>query len=89
MFDSKYTSSSPALKMQIACFSVTNLPHIIKLCYQNVQVQSGAADCGITALVFNRQPGEFFFDQDEMRSHLIKWFEEQIMLIFPVDVESI
>ena len=89
LFDSKYTSSSSALKMQIACLVCTNLPHI-KLCYQNVQVQSGAADCGIfsiafaTALVFNRQPGEFFFDQDKMRSHLIKCFEEQSMSIFPV-----
>ena len=89
LFDSKYTSSSSALKMQIACLVCTNLPHI-KLCYQNVQVQSGAADCGIfsiafaTALMFNRQPGEFFFDQDKMRSHLIKCFEEQSMSIFPV-----
>ena len=28
LFDSKYTSSSSALKMQIACLVCTNLPHI-------------------------------------------------------------
>ena len=86
LFDSKYTSSSSALKMQIACLVCTKLPHI-KLCYQNVQVQSGAADCGIfsiafaTALVLNRQPGEFFFDQNKMSSYLIKCLS---MSIFPV-----
>ena len=32
--------------------------------------------CVSTLISMNRQPGEFFFDQNRMRSHLIKCFED-------------
>ena len=44
-------------------------------------MQSGTSYCGLsstafgTALVLGRQPGEFMFDQREMRSHLIHCLE--------------
>ena len=62
------------------------------ICYakkNDVQMQSGTSNCGIsstsfgTALVLGRQPGEFMFDQREMRSHLIHCLENRKIAKFP------
>ena len=52
--------------------------------------QSGQLDCGLsstafgTALILARQPGEFTFDQREMRSHLIHCLERRKVTKFPI-----
>ena len=89
VYDSKYSSASRDLKMQIA--SLLHTDHsVITLLYQDVQKQHGGSDCGLfaiayaTALVHGFQPEECYFSQATMRSHLLRCFEEKKMLMFPL-----
>ena len=62
----------------------------IRLHYNNVQMQSGQADCGLfaiafaTALLNGLHPGAYYFDQSLMRSHLLNCFERGEMEMFPI-----
>ena len=86
-FDSLYTSTST--KMQISNILYSDKP-TITVSFKDVQMQSGFSDCGLfsiafaTALIFGRQPGEFMFQQREMRSHLIQCLESRLMSMFPI-----
>ena len=94
IFDSMYTKLSDAIKMQIANIVYTSNPHITIL-FQNVQQQSGSSDCGLfsiafaTALVYGKRPENYHFNQREMRSHLLKCFQQRNMELFPIIRERI
>ena len=89
VFDSLYVPITDSVKMRVACLLCTQEPQIT-LIHKNVQMQSGSADYGLfsiafaTALIFAKQPGEFLFNQSEMRPHLIKCFENKQMSMFPI-----
>ena len=74
--------------MQIANIVCTSNPHIT-ISFQNVQKQAGFADCGLfsiafaTALVFGKRPENYYFNQNEMRFHLLRCFEKRKMELFP------
>ena len=54
-----------------------------------VQRQRGGVDCGLfaiamaTAIAFGIDPASQEFNQREMRTHLVKCFDEKVMLLFP------
>ena len=89
VYDSKYTSASPDLKMQIASLLHTEHPEI-QLQYPKVQKQIGGSDCGLfavafaTAIVFGIKPEQCVFNQQVMRSHLVRCFEERTISMFPM-----
>ena len=89
VYDSAYSSSSTSCKVQITALFATQLPSI-ELMYMDTQMQSGSSDCGLfavafaTAIVFGKQPGLFYFDQSQMREHLIKCLEQQNITMFPI-----
>ena len=62
----------------------------ITISFKDIQMESGLSDCGLfaidftTALIFGRQPGEFMFQQRQMRSHLIQCLESHSMSMFPI-----
>ena len=62
----------------------------IILKFIDVQRQSGGNDCGLfsiayaTAICFGKKPGNFNFDQDLLRPHLIECFKKQKISMFPV-----
>ncbi len=89
VFDPKYSTCPPECKAQIATLLATEHSSF-QLNYINVQMQSGSNDCGLfaiafaTALVFAEKPGTFFFDQAEMRKHLLKCLITREITQFPV-----
>ncbi len=88
MYDSVYSCCPTSCKAQIASLLATQHT-AIKLKYMDVQMQSGGYDCGLfaiayaTALVLGKQPGNFLFDQEKMRPHLLKCFEDGHITMFP------
>ena len=88
VYDSMYTCCPTACKTQIASLLATN-HSAIELKYMDVQMQSGGYDCGLfaiafaTALTYGSQPGLFLFDQEKMRRHLRKCFEDGQITPFP------
>ena len=89
IFDSMYTKLSDAIKMQIANIVYTSNPHITIL-FQNVQKQYGSSDYGLfsiafaSALAHGKRPENYHFNQREMRSHLLKCFQQRKMELFPI-----
>ena len=89
VFDSLYHCLSTTAKMQVACLLYTECSHIA-LSFKNTQMQSGTSACGLyaiafaTALIFEKQPGEFMFEQSKMRSHLLNCFESKCLTMFPI-----
>ena len=87
-FDSIHTRLSARVKIQIANTVCTSNPHIT-ISFQNVQKQTGSADCVLfsiafaTGLVFGKGPENDYFNQSEMRSHLLRCFEKCKMELFP------
>ena len=77
------------MQQQIACISKCNSPKIT-LNFQDVQRQSGSNDCGAfavafaTALCSGCHPGKCFYDQKQMRQHLMKCLQNGYMEQFPV-----
>ena len=61
----------------------------LKLRIANVARQAGMADCGLFAianavtLLCGKDPTNMFYEQREMRSHLIRCFEGEQMTPFP------
>ena len=76
VFDSMYCHCPEHSKVQISNLLMTT-KNTIRLHYNNVQMQSGQADCGLfaiafaTALLNGLHPGAYYFDQSLMRSHLL------------------
>ena len=87
VFDSMYCHCSDHSKVQISSILRTE-QKIIQLQYNNVQMQSGEADCGLftitfaTALSNGLHPGAYLFDQTMMRSHLLLCFEKGKLKLF-------
>ena len=85
VFDSVYTSVDKGTKTVIAkLFQSSERLKIAAL-----QKQRGGDDCGLfaiavaTALSFGVDPSEVSFQQDAMRPHLVKCFEDGLMTLFP------
>ena len=80
VFDSKYSECSDHSKLQISSILHTQ-QKAIRLRYNNVQMQSGEADCGLFAIAFATalsngvHPGTYYFDQALMRHHLLECLE--------------
>ena len=76
----KYCHCPDHSKVQISSILSTK-EKTFKLQYNNVQMQSGEADCGLFAITFatalsnGLHPGAYIFDQSMMRSHLLHCFE--------------
>ena len=76
IYDSVYCSCSHHSKIQIASILAT-IESNIKLRYMDVQMQFGAADCGIFAIAFATTlthgylPGQYFVCQSAMWAHLL------------------
>ena len=85
VFDSMYCHCSEHSKVQISNLLMTK-KNTIQLHYNNVQMQSGRADCGLLAIAFatallnGLHPGGYYFDQSLMRSHLLNCFERGEMV---------
>ena len=89
IYDSLYTSVSHD--------KVTTIAHLLRSNTESIAInimdvgrQRGTQDCGLfaiaflTSLSFGEDPTKVIFDQEEMRSHLVKCFENKRMEIFPV-----
>ena len=89
VFDSMYCHYPEHSKVQISNLLMTT-KNTIRLHYNNVQMQSGQADCGLfaiafaTALLNGLHPGAYYFDQSLMRSHLLNCYERGEMEMFPI-----
>ena len=87
--DSLHGLPTSTAKRQIADILHSPLPVITVQCL-NVQQQLGGTDCGlfaltfITALCHGDDPTSLYFDQENMRSHLIARFESGEATPFPV-----
>ena len=90
VFDSMYCFCSDHSKVQISSILLATKQPVIRLKYMDVQMQSGQADCGlfaiafVTALSHGLHPGACIFEQNLMRSHLLKCFENGKLSMFPV-----
>ena len=93
LYDSMYMSTNDHIKAHVACIVCTDCP-IIDLKFMDVQMQSGTCGCGLfsiafaTALVHGAHPGQFLFDQQQMRRHLWQYLERRKMVMFPVKKKS-
>ena len=84
MYDSIYSNIDNATTEVISNLFGTTSTKMIA-----VQRQRGGVDCGLfaiamaTAIAFGIDPGSQEFNQGEMRTHLVKCFDEKVMLLFP------
>ena len=89
VYDSLFHQCSPHVQQQISTISRTKSPEI-KLCFVNVQRQSGSSDCGLfaiafaTSICFGTHPEKTFYCQKAMRQHLVNCIENGYMTEFPV-----
>ena len=89
VYDSMHSSVNDHIKAQVASIMSTECS-TIHLSFMDVQMQSGGYDCGlfavafVTALAFNKQPGQYLFDQQQMRKHLWKCLDRKKIEMFPV-----
>ena len=87
--DSLHGLPTSTAKRQIADILHSPLPVITVQCL-NVQQQRGGSDCGLFALAFitavchGDDPTSLYFDQENMRSHLIASIESGEATPFPV-----
>ena len=88
VYDSMYPSAGTLVKAQTAALLHTESP-AIRLKFMSVQMQAGGYDCGLfavafaVALAFGNPPGQFHFEQQKMRHHLWKCFENRKINMFP------
>ncbi len=88
MYDSVYSCCPTSCKAQFASLLATQHT-AIEIKHMDVQMQSGGYDCGLfaiayaTALVLGKQPGNFLFDQEKIRPHLLNCFEDGHITMFP------
>jgi len=74
---------------QIAALLATQKSEI-QLQYVDIQMQSGANDCGLLAIAFatalchGELPGKYIFEQRAMRGQLMKCLEAREFSMFPV-----
>ena len=89
VYDSMHSSVNDHIKAQVASIMSTECS-TIHLSFMDVQMQSRGYDCGlfavafVTALAFNKQPGQYLFDQQQMRKHLWKCLDRKKIEMFPV-----
>lgn len=87
--DSFHGEPSTAKQKLIADMLKTEVDEIT-VSIMNVQKQVGTADCGLFALAFvtaavhGHNPTELYFDQKNMRSHLIESLQKMEASMFPV-----
>ena len=88
VYDSMSLSPSPTLNRQVAAVMKWHEPSFT-MRFINVQIQSGASDCGLFALAFavalceGKDPHNCLFDQTQMRNHLAMCFEKCELTDFP------
>ena len=69
-------------------YSNTKKPHINTV-FVNVQSQYNACDCGVFAIAFatalceGKRPEELLFNNEALRKHLLKCFQEDCISQFP------
>ena len=86
VYDSVF--SSPDSEMRTVCLNLFDISKKPKLTYEPVPKQEDGDDCGVfsitfaTALVRNHNPVTIQFVQSNMRSHLIRCFEQQLLTPF-------
>ena len=84
-----YSSPPSVVKQQIAALLAPQKSDT-QLQYVDVQMQSGANDCGLFAIVFatalchGELPGKYIFERRAMRGHLMKCLEAGEFSMFPV-----
>ena len=88
VYDSLYSTLSPSAVQQVC-----NLLHTkeakLTVTMRDVQIQSGASDCGLFSIAFavclcqGKDPCRFSWTQELMRSHLSACFSNQRLLPFP------
>lgn len=88
VYDSLYSTLSPSAVRQVC-----NLLHTkeakLTVRMRDVQIQSGANDCGLFSIAFavclcqGKDPCRFFWRQELMREHLTACFSQQRMSLFP------
>ena len=89
VYDSMYPSARQATKQQIAYLMRVSEPNLT-LTFADIQMQVGGSDCGAfvlafaTAICYGHSPGEFHFDQQRMRAHLIECLETMQFMMFPI-----
>ena len=89
VYDSLFHDLSTSSEQQIACIMNTQYNEL-KVDFIDVQSQSGRDDCGLFAIAFattlcnGKQPESMFYDQQQMRSHLLSCFEKRVMEQFPI-----
>ena len=89
VYDSMYPSARQATKQQIAYLMRVSEPNLT-LTFADIQMQVGGSDCGAfvlafaTAICYGHSPGEFHFDQQRMRAHLIECLEMMQFMMFPI-----
>ena len=93
VYDSLYEDFSPSVKpkfLKQMAYMVQPTSQNITLWWGDIQKQKGSDDCGLfeiavaTCLAFGILPEECLWEQDVMRSHLCKCFEQGFMSPFPV-----
>ena len=83
-----YSIGSTTLKKQIATILNTKSPSF-KLRFIDVQRQNGSDDCALFAIAFavtlchGQDPNLIRYDQNQMRNHLFKCFQEGKITPFP------
>ena len=88
VYDSLYSSVNTIVAGQIASL-INTTESEISLHFIDVPVQAGTCDCGLfaiafaTALATGMHPGEFQFNQQEMRRHLWQCLEKGKIKMFP------
>ena len=61
----------------------------ITMQFMDVQMQTGGYDCGLFAVAFlvslalGKSPGQYHFDQDKMRQHFWRCFQNRKLSMFP------
>ena len=89
VYDSLYSPPPAVMKQQNAALLTTQKSEI-QLQYVDVQMQSGANDCGLFAIAFattlclGELPGKYIFEQRAMRGNLMKCLEAGEFSMFPV-----
>ena len=89
IYDTMYRSANTKVKAQVAALLATKEKEIT-LNFMNVHIQAGGSDCGLfsianaIALAFGHSPGRFQYDQQQMRQHLWKCFQDGQIALFPV-----
>ena len=92
LYDSLYNDLDPIskekLKKQIAYMLMPTSEHVT-IQWADVQKQTGTSDCGLfaiaaaTSLCYGISPQDCNWEQEKMRDHLCKCFQQKDMALFP------